>query len=135
MTSTELIQQPDLLTGPSYPMDFITDSHQCHLMTQWDQLKVKAAVGSVFPPSPGATFHCRPIPQGYAVVMVDEITEGFEELQLDHPTGDGETQLGLAMHTLCLWWKEHMKLLNITAPASYIVDFITESQNCHLMTQ
>ena len=32
--------------------------------------------------APGATFHCRPIPQGYAVVMVDEIMEGFEELQL-----------------------------------------------------
>ena len=79
MASTELVHQPDLM-GPSYPMDFITDSHQCHLMTQWLQLKVKEAVGSVFPPSPGATFHYRPIPQGYVVVMVDEITEGFEDL-------------------------------------------------------
>ena len=88
MASTKLVQQPDL-TGPSYPVDFIMDSHQCHLMTQWDQLKFKATVGSVFPPSPRATFYRRPIPQGYAVVMVDEITEGFEELQLDHPTGEG----------------------------------------------
>ena len=93
MASTKLVQQPDLV-GPSSPVDFITGSHQCHLMTQWLQLKVKAAVGSVFPPSLRATFHCRPIPQGYAVVMVDEITEGFEELQLDHPTGEGEIPAG-----------------------------------------
>lgn len=64
-------------------------------MTQWQNLKVKASVGSVFPPSPGATFHRRPIPQGYVVVMVDEITEGFEELQLENATSDGETQVGL----------------------------------------
>jgi hypothetical protein len=43
-------------------------------------LKVKAAVGSVYPTKPGATFHCRPIPEGYARVMVDEITEGFEDI-------------------------------------------------------
>lgn len=47
-------------------------------------MKVKAIVGSVFSTEPGATFHCRPIPEGYARVMVDEITEGFEDLQLDH---------------------------------------------------
>ena len=50
--------------------------------------------------------------------MVDEITEGFEELQLEHPTGDGETQLGLAMKTPCLWRKEHIKLPNWTPDTS-----------------
>ena len=54
-------------------------------------MKVKAAVGSVARPEPGATFHCQLIPKGYASVMVDEIMEGFEELELDHPTGEGET--------------------------------------------
>jgi hypothetical protein len=81
-------------------------------MTQWQHLKVKAAVGSVAPPEPGATFHCLPIPQGYAIVMVDEITEEFEELELDHPTGEGETQLGLALKTPCLWRKELIDLPN-----------------------
>ena len=115
MASIELVQQPDF-TAPGYPVDAITESHPCQLMTQWQNLKVKAAVGFVFPPSPEATFHCRSIPQGYVVVMVDEITEGFEELQLDHPTGEGETQLGLALNTPCLWRKEHIKLLNFTPP-------------------
>ena len=90
VASTELLQPEHVLTAPaSYPVDAITESQNCHLMTQWMNLKVKAAVGSVFPTEPGATFHCRPIPEGYARVMVDEITEGFEDLQLDHPIGEG----------------------------------------------
>ena len=87
-------------------------------MAQWQNFKVKAAVGSVLPPEPGATYHCRPIPEGYARVMVDEITEGFEELQLDHPTGEGETRLGSALKTPCLWRKELINLPNWTPPAS-----------------
>ena len=64
--------------------------------------KVKAAVGSVRPPEPGATFHCRPILEGYARVMVDESMEGFEELVLDYPIGEGETRLGSSLKTPCL---------------------------------
>src|SRR3954467_2434712 len=85
-------------------------------MTQLMNLKVKAAVGSVFPNEPGATFHCRPIPEGYAKVMVDEITEGFEDLELDHPTGEGETRLGSALKTPFLWRKELINLPNWTPP-------------------
>ena len=85
-------------------------------MTQWQNLKGKAAVGSIAPPEPDTTFQCLTIRKGYAVVMVDEITEGFEELQLGHPTGEGGTQLGLALNTPCLWRKEHIKLLNFTPP-------------------
>ena len=81
-------------------------------------MKVKAAVGSVFPTEPGTTFHCRPIPEGYARVMVDEITEGFEELQLDYPTGEGETRLGSSLKTPCLWRKDLINLVNRTPPAS-----------------
>ena len=69
MASTELVQQPDF-TAPSYPVDAITEAQHCQLMTQWQNLKVKEAVGSVAPPQPDGTFHCRPIPHGYAVVMV-----------------------------------------------------------------
>ena len=94
VASTELLQPEHALTAPaSYPMDAITESQNCHLMMQWMNLKVKAAVGSVYPTEPGATFHCRPIPEGYARVMVDEITEGFEDLLLDHPTDRKSTRL------------------------------------------
>ena len=117
MASTELLQQEPVFTAPaSYPVDAITESQHCHLITQWQNFKVKAAVGSVRPLEPSATFHRRPIPEGYAAVMVDEITEGFQELVLDHPTGEGETRLGLALKTPCLWQKEHIKLSNWTPP-------------------
>ena len=79
-------------------------------------LKVKAAVGSVYPTGSGATYHCRPIPEGYAKVMVDEITEGFEDLRLDHPTGEGEYRLGSALKTPCLWRKDLINLPNWTPP-------------------
>ena len=119
MASTKLLQPEHVLTAPaSYPVDAITESQHCHLMAQWQNFKVKAAVGSVLPPEPGATYHCRPIPEGYARVMVDEITEGFDDLQLDHPTGEGETRLGLALKTPCLWRKELINLPNWTPLAS-----------------
>src|SRR4051812_27446509 len=102
----------------SYPVDAITEAQICHLMTQWMNMKVKTAVGSVFPNEPDATFHCQPIPEGYAKVTVDEITEGFEELPLDHPTGEGETRLGSALKTPCLWRKELINLPNWTPPPS-----------------
>ena len=85
-------------------------------MTQWMKFKVKVAIGFVLPTVPGATYHCRSIPEGYARVTVDEIMEGFEDLQLDHPTGEGETRLGSALKTPCLWRKELINLPNWTPP-------------------
>ena len=53
--STELLQPEHVLTAPaSYPVDGITESQHCHLMAEWQNLKVKAAVGSVLPTEPGA---------------------------------------------------------------------------------
>jgi hypothetical protein len=72
VASTELVQQPDF-TAPSYPVDTITEGQHCQLMTKWLNLTVKAALGFVAPPRPDGTFHCRPIPHGYASVQVDEV--------------------------------------------------------------
>ena len=101
MASTELVQQPDF-KAPSYPMDAITEAQHCQLMTKFQNLTLKAAIGSVAPPQPDGTFHYRPIPHGYPVVMADEVMEEFEELELVHPTGEGEIQPGLALKTPCL---------------------------------
>src|ERR1041385_1938926 len=80
------------------------------------QFKPTVAIGHVAPPRPNGTFHCHPIPQGYVVVMVDEIVEGYEEIELDYPTGEGENLLQNALRTSCLWPKEFIKLPNWTAP-------------------
>src|SRR6266566_4813910 len=114
MASTDPIQ-PDF-TAHIYPVDTITEAQHCELMTKCRNFTFKAAVGSVAPPQPNGTFHCLPIPHGYAVVMVDEVIEGFEELELDHSTGEGENQLVRALRSTCLWQKEYIKLPNWTPP-------------------
>ena len=90
VASTEQTQQLEpVFTAPvSYPVDAITESQHCHLMAEWQNLKVKAAVGSILPTEPGTTYHGRSIPKEYARVMVDQITDGFEDLELDHPTAE-----------------------------------------------
>ena len=55
MASTELLQLEHAAPA-SYPVDAIMESQNCHLMMQWINMKVRAAVGSVFPTKPGATF-------------------------------------------------------------------------------
>ena len=48
VASTELLQLEPVFTFlASYPVDGITESQHCHLMTQWQNFKVKADVGSV----------------------------------------------------------------------------------------
>ena len=51
VASTELPQLEHAATA-SYPVDAITESQHCHLMAQWQNFKVKAAVGSVLPTEP-----------------------------------------------------------------------------------
>ena len=111
VASTEVIAQPDLMAS-RYPVDEITESQECHLKKQLMQFKPTVAIGHVAPPRPNGTFHCLPIPQGYAVVMVDEIMEVYEEIELDYPTGEGENLLQNSLRTSCLWPKEFIKLLN-----------------------
>ena len=63
VASTELLQPEHVLTAPaSYPMDAITESQHCHLMTRWMTLKVKVVVGSILPIEPRATYHGQSIP-------------------------------------------------------------------------
>ena len=39
------------------------------------------------------------IPEGYGRVMVDRVERGWEDLDLEIPGGDGEEELGQALHT------------------------------------
>ena len=39
------------------------------------------------------------ITEGYARVMVDRVEKGWEDLDLEIPGGDGEEELGQALHT------------------------------------
>jgi hypothetical protein len=62
-------------------------------------------VGFVTRPRPTTTYHCHPVPDGFAVAGVDEVMAGYEPVMLDHPTGeDGEvTELREAIKSTVLW--------------------------------
>jgi hypothetical protein len=73
-----------------YPVDDITESTPCELHVKVVNITMKVAVGYALSIGTNATYHCRPIPHGYAVVGVDEVMSAFEQLKLDHPVGEGD---------------------------------------------
>src|SRR4051812_1744968 len=99
VASTENVQPTLEMAVPRYPVDEITESEHVELHVRLMGLSIKVAVGYALPPVAGGTYHCRPIPDGYSIVGVDEVVKEYEEAQLDHATGEGETQLKIAVKT------------------------------------
>jgi hypothetical protein len=97
-----------------YPVDEITESTPCELHVQVLNLTMKVAVGYAVPMGPTPTYHFSPVPNGYAIVGVDEVMPQFEGLKLHHPAGeDGEVlELGDAKKATILWPKEFIVLPN-----------------------
>ena len=80
---------------------------------------MKVEVGFGLPSVPRGTYHCSPIPDGYAVVGVDEVLKGFEHLELDFPSGEGENELGEARKTTILWKKGKHRVSTLGAKSTY----------------
>ena len=81
-------------TMDMYPVDAIKEKTSYELHVELKNISMKVAVGFALPSTPGATYHCNPIPAGYARVGVDEVQPMCQSLQLDIPRGEGETALG-----------------------------------------
>ena len=83
---------------PRYPVDHITESTQCELKVVLANLRLTVALGMALPIGPKPTYHCSPVPNGYAVVAVDEVGKDYEELKLHYPAGEDKdlTELGEA---------------------------------------
>lgn len=107
VASTELVRHGDI-TGPRHPVDCIVQQEMCELHVPCLNITVKVADGFAVPPKPDGTYHCRPIPDGYAVVGVDEVMKAYEGIKLDFPTGEDEDELRYACKTTCLWKKEYI---------------------------
>src|SRR3990170_971724 len=89
-----------------YPVDDIIATTTCELHIKVKNISMKVADGYAYTNPPEATFHCNPIPAGYARVGVDEVMTGYSGLQLDIPGGDKERTLGEAIHHIILWRKD-----------------------------
>nr|XP_051229090.1 uncharacterized protein LOC127346885 [Lolium perenne] len=114
VASTELPADDDavMLAAPRYPVDDITESENCELHGKLRNISIKVAVGFALPSGPRTT---SPVPDGYAVVRVDEVMKGFEHVELDFPAGEGDLiELGEAMKGTVLWPKEDIVIPNWT---------------------
>ena len=101
VASTPHIQADDAI----YPVDQIRGKTNCELHIKMKNLSMKVAVGFALENMPGATHHGGPIPAGYARVGVDEIMNGFEDLELDFAGAEGEMTLGEVLRGVILWRK------------------------------
>ena len=94
------------------PVDAITVRTQCELRITVKNLSITVAYGMALPVEPGkTTYHGAQIPPGYSTVGVEQVVEGYGELQLDIPGGDEETKLGEVLHGMVLWRKSHIVLV------------------------
>ena len=83
-------------------MDDIIENTNCELHSKMKNISMKVADAVTFTITPEATFHCTPILEGYARVLVDEVVGPYSGLELDIPGGDEEHTLGEAIHRIIL---------------------------------
>ena len=89
-----------------YPVDDIMENTNCELHFKMKNISMKVADAVAYTNPTEATFHCNPIPAGYARVMVDEVVDPYSGLTLDIPRGEDERTLGEAIHHIILWRKD-----------------------------
>ncbi|KAJ1276786.1 hypothetical protein BS78_05G241900 [Paspalum vaginatum] len=78
---------------------------QGHTRGKVMNLTTRLAYGMASPPLPNQRLHGEVIPEGYLDVSVDEVCEGYGDLELPIPVGDGGKRLSEALHGFILWKK------------------------------
>jgi len=97
--------------APRYPVDDVRGMTQCELHQPMNNLSFKVVIGTALPCLPGALHHSLPIPPGYARVTVDDLVEGYEDLEIDIATPEGDKKLGDVKRHVILWQKKYIKFL------------------------
>ena len=72
-------------------------------------LSLKVATDTALPCLPGSLHHSHPLPPGYARVSVDDLLEGYEDLEIDIATPEGHKKLGDVKRQIILWQKKYIK--------------------------
>lgn len=97
---------------PRDPIDDITVRTQCELLVLYGKKLKVCAEGYAEVQEEGGTIHCQPIPEGFARVFVDRITEErWEDMDLPIPISPEETELQHAVHTWIAWPKRDIRLV------------------------
>jgi hypothetical protein len=95
--------------GPRYPVDDVREMKNCELHQPMKNMPFKVAIGNSLPCLPEALHHGNPIPTGHARVSVDDIVLGFEDLEIDFPTPEGDVRLEYVKRYIILWQKKYIK--------------------------
>ncbi|KAK1661517.1 hypothetical protein QYE76_049676 [Lolium multiflorum] len=95
-TLSTRIEAPVDIKPPRYPVEDVKEMKECHLHYPIGNMSMKVAIGSALPCLPGALHHNNPIQDGYARVTVEDIVPGFEDLEIDYATPEGERRLGVS---------------------------------------
>ncbi|KAK1677152.1 hypothetical protein QYE76_038000 [Lolium multiflorum] len=74
-----------------------------------DPYGYRSPIGTALPCTPGALHHNNPIEDGYARVTVEDIVQGFEDLEIDIATPEGAKRLGDVKRQFILWKKKFIK--------------------------
>jgi len=93
------------MVAEHYPVDDIAVKTPCELLCPLRKKLKLVAHGVAEVPIQGRTIRGMAIPEGYDRVMVDRVENGWEDLDLEIPGGDGEEELGQALHTWICWKK------------------------------
>jgi len=95
--------------GPRYPVDDVREMKECELHQPMKNMSFKVAVGTALPCLPGALHHGNPIPAGYARVTMDDLVPGYEDLEIDYVTPEGDVKLRDVKRQVILWQKKYIK--------------------------
>jgi hypothetical protein len=99
----------DVAPGSRYPVDDVREMTDCELHQPMKKMTFKVASGDALPCLPEALLHGNPIPAGYARVSVLDIVSGFEGLDLDFATPEGDQRLGDVKRQIVLWQKKYIQ--------------------------
>ncbi|XP_078156983.1 uncharacterized protein LOC144552847 isoform X3 [Carex rostrata] len=73
---------------PTHFLDFIEEERKCKLHLVRDGQKIQVAVGTIYASLEGTVIHGRPVPPGYARVMVDVYVAGEDETPIPVPNDE-----------------------------------------------
>jgi hypothetical protein len=111
VASTEVPADEHEAPGCRYPVDDVREMTNCELHLAMKNMAFKVASGDALPCLPEALHHGNPIPAGCAHVLVLDIVSGFEDLDLDFATPEGDRRLGDVKRQIVLWQKKYIKFL------------------------
>nr|TKW22537.1 hypothetical protein SEVIR_4G235100v2 [Setaria viridis] len=100
-----------------HTMDDITRRAPCELVTPVKNKLIVVAYGVAKQPTQGQTIHVVDISvRSYTKVGVDRMVDGWDDLELEIPGGDGEKNLRETIHGWILWLKRYITITQPNPP-------------------